>query len=283
MNPFYDLYITCFPEDSPADAKHLFTSVFSKATLVAEQQSNRPIAMLYLMDCELVDGENRYPVYYLYAACTHPDYRKQGWMRHLLERAKETARQNDKKAIFLKPAQPSLFHFYQKSNFTPYFSVGKWCGAAQNFTNLCQKAGLSFDSFFPSCSSEEWLSFRRRLLSESGCRYVDYPTDLFLGATADCHFIGNHTLGVAYEIRENLLFVKEALCRSGKERELLSLVRLLLTQSKCSLLELRLPTPLSAHLPVEFTISPEPFSVLWTTEDIPQSAALVPYHGFAFD
>ncbi len=41
------LYLTCFPEDSAADAEFLFQTVLSKAECVSEYDGDRLVAMLF--------------------------------------------------------------------------------------------------------------------------------------------------------------------------------------------------------------------------------------------
>lgn len=284
-NAYQELYLTCFPEDTPEDAAHLFEAVFSKAVCIDRKVDGRPIAMLYLMDCSLTTPSGSVPYYYLYAACTHPDYRGRGIMGQLLEEAKQAATLAGKQGIFLKPANQPLFGFYEKSEFQPFFKVCKLQTSAADF---CSKLDLMYpdDSVdFAPCTMAEWFEKRKQLLPHLTGLYADFPKSLLLGATDGCHvLLGADGMGLAYEIREDLLFIKEALAPLGNEDALLLATRDLLRETGCSRLELRMPATACSHQLLRFGAKIEPFSVIWS-KDIGLLLPLYdpPYHGFAFD
>lgn len=76
-------------------------------------------AMLFLLPCEIMIDDIKYPAKYLYAAATDPCYQGQGIMTKLLE---SVCNENDG-IIFLKPAQSSLQDFYLKRGFTPFYAT----------------------------------------------------------------------------------------------------------------------------------------------------------------
>ena len=277
---YQELYLTCFPEDTPEDAAHLFKGVFSKAICLERKVAGRPIAMLYLMDCNLVSANGVAPFYYLYAACTHPDFRVQGIMGQLLAEAKQVAIQNGKQGIFLKPANRPLFDFYQKSAFLPFFAVCKLQISTQAFGAFCQTMPLQAVSADP-CSMEEWYDTRRTLLPRLTTLYADFPKSLLLGATDGCQALRLEGAGLVYEIREDTLLVKEALVLPEKEPALFSLLYDLLGTTGCRNLELRLPATACSPALQQLGGRVEPFSVIWSAKPIPTTQT--PYHGFAFD
>ena len=80
-------------------------------------------SVLFLLEGDMhIEGRD-YPSYYLYAACTLKKYRGRGLMAELLESAKETADKNDKYFICLKPAEKSLFDFYEKHGYKTVFTI----------------------------------------------------------------------------------------------------------------------------------------------------------------
>ena len=68
-------------------------------------------------------------VTYIYGAATHPDYRKMGLMRALLERSFENDIKNGCIASVLIPANKNLFEFYKKLGYKTVFYVGKGSAA----------------------------------------------------------------------------------------------------------------------------------------------------------
>ena len=80
-------------------------------------------SMLFLLEGDMHFESKDYPSYYLYAACTLKKYRGRGLMAELLNFAKETANKNGKYFICLKPAEKSLFDFYDKNGYKTVFTV----------------------------------------------------------------------------------------------------------------------------------------------------------------
>ncbi len=72
--------------------------------------------MLFLLDCEIKADGKTSKGKYLYAAATLPEYRGQGLMAELIEKAKaETVEKGQ--YLVTKPAEPSLFAYYGKFGF----------------------------------------------------------------------------------------------------------------------------------------------------------------------
>ena len=61
------LYLLCFTDDTEEDAELLFENVLSKAKMISENNENgQPIAMLFLMDANIVNNTKVFDYYYLY-------------------------------------------------------------------------------------------------------------------------------------------------------------------------------------------------------------------------
>ncbi len=277
--PYKELYLKCFTEDTEEDAELLFKTVLSKAERVCEYHEGNPIAMLFLMDSNLRACDVTYPFFYLYAACTHPDHRGKGIMGELLQKAKEIALNKGKLGIFLKPANPPLFNFYAKSDFMPFFKITKVKTTAATFLHkvhpdTCQIFEMSMD---------EWQLKRKEFLNSLCDIYADFSNDLFSAATAGCRvLIGNHS-ALVYELRDDTLLIKEALCHSGYEKEMLNMSALLLNETKATNIELRFPTVYNTDAFKELNTETSYFSVLWDNGVLPKDSFKAPYHGFAFD
>lgn len=272
------LYLLCFTEDTEEDAELLFKNVLSKAIMISENnEEGQPIAMLFLMDASIVENGTSSNYYYLYAACTHPDYRSRGIMARLLEKAKETAIQNKKLGIFLKPANPPLFNFYAKSNFIPYFNVCKISTDSNKFIKDYPPVLNATIS-----TMDEWYSIRKDFLNSIGSSYVDFSKEILITATDGCTTITAKNYGFVYEVREKILLVKEALCANESINELLCGISYILKQSDCDVVEIRLPSLLADQL-TKFDDILQPFSVMWFAPDANKSKQTNEYHGFAFD
>ncbi len=106
------LYKKVFYEDSEDFAKTFTDKYFDKCCRYI-LCDGKMVAMLYLLDCVVFDGEKNHPALYLYAAATDPDYRNRGLMSKLIDSVLK-----ENKTIVTKPANQSLFSFYENFGFT---------------------------------------------------------------------------------------------------------------------------------------------------------------------
>lgn len=273
------LYLLCFTDDTDEDAELLFKNVLSKAKMLCEyNEKGLPIAMLFLMDASIVNNGKSSDYYYLYAACTHPDYRGKGIMAALLEKAKQTAIQSNKLGVFLKPANPPLFKFYAKSDFLPYFNVCKINMSADDFI----KSNPPELSKAEAITMEEWYDTRKDFLNSINSSYVDFSKEILITAADGCTPIKAEDFGFVYELRDSLFLVKEALCTKGNIEKLLGAISYILKTTNCNTVEIRLPHLLKDQL-TKFGDVLQPFSVMWFSPSANQSYENNGHHGFAFD
>lgn len=115
------LYKTAFPEDPDDFAADFINRFFDKSCRYI-LKNDKIVSMLFLLDGSLVENGKFSPVLYLYAAATHPEYRGEGLMGELIEKAKTEA-ENKGAFILTKPASASLFDYYGRFGFkTAVFS-----------------------------------------------------------------------------------------------------------------------------------------------------------------
>lgn len=105
------LYKKVFYEDGEDFAKTFTDKYFDKCCRFSKKDG-KVVAMLYLLDCTVFDGEQTHSAFYLYAAATDPNYRNQGLMSKLINSALA-----EDKLIITKPANDKLFSFYEKFGF----------------------------------------------------------------------------------------------------------------------------------------------------------------------
>ena len=278
---YKDLYLKCFTDDTEQDAEFLFETVLKKAERVCEYENGTPIAMLFLMDCRVQTKTESLPFYYLYADCTHPDHRGKGLMSKLLEKAKQKSLADGKMGIFLKPATPSLFDFYAKSGFEPFFKYTKIsCSAKQFLSNIEIKKAIAP---ITQMTLKEWQMRRYEPLGLLTDIYADFEGDLFYSAAAGCTAVFAGGAAIVYELRGDTLLVKEAFCRKGNEKALLSLTGAVLLMLRRENIELRLPAVYSDDAFVGLDPKTDYFSVIWHNDNLNLSDYEAPYHGFAFD
>ena len=77
----------------------------------------RPVAMLHLLPMAISEDGGLIPSQYLYAACTRPDYRRQGVMRQLIEAGRKLGHSRHLRYTVTVPAEPRLFKYYERYGF----------------------------------------------------------------------------------------------------------------------------------------------------------------------
>ena len=75
------------------------------------------VSQLFLLEGELASEKCKY----LYAACTHEDYRRRGIMEELIEFTKTYCKDKNYSSIFLVPANERLYSYYSKFGFVASF------------------------------------------------------------------------------------------------------------------------------------------------------------------
>lgn len=82
---------------------------------------NRPSAMVILLPRILLCGAERLNVSYIMGVTTRPELRGQGVMSELMRATHETLRRRHVDLAALIPAQPSLFDYYARFGYEPFF------------------------------------------------------------------------------------------------------------------------------------------------------------------
>ena len=108
------------------------------------------VSVLFLLDCETRIDEKLYKTAYLYAACTHPDYRNRGLMGSLLKAAQKQCEERNYDFISLVPATDSLFDYYSRFNYIDSFKERvfnlKRSDAEALASNLCETCDFTEDN-----------------------------------------------------------------------------------------------------------------------------------------
>ncbi|MCE2615888.1 MAG: GNAT family N-acetyltransferase [Phocaeicola sp.] len=136
-----ELWKTCF--NDPEEFIDLyFSRRYSDDINVDIRKDGRVVSALQMIPYDMTFFNATIKVAYVSGACTHPDYRKQGFMRRLLTEAHRKIRANDALFSTLIPAEDWLFHYYQVS------------GYASVFKFATEK--LSLDSFLFDYERNQW-------------------------------------------------------------------------------------------------------------------------------
>lgn len=103
-----ELWARCFA-DTQEERDWYFQNLYQPQEILADFEDRVPVAMLQMLPTALSAGNKTCPAAYLYGVCTHPDHRRQGRMRALLETAHQTLREQGVAYAFLKPEDPAVY------------------------------------------------------------------------------------------------------------------------------------------------------------------------------
>ena len=172
-----DLWRLSFSGDSDEDIA-LFCARFIDYGFVT-RVGGWVASMLFLLPAEVVYGDVRMPVGYIYAGATHPDYRQNGLYRDLIRFVLSYARKTGLKAVFLRPADEKLAQSYRRMGFT----VPMTC---REYTVSRAEVPVGRDYEPPSYRLE-----RRKRLNKTALPYVDWDECVLAYALTWCRAFGN--------------------------------------------------------------------------------------------
>ena len=107
--------------DSDAYINNFLDMMYKEGNALVSRVEGVAVAMLFLLESQLIIHGRPYSAYYLYAAATHPSYRNKGHMAKLINAATELSRMRGIDFIVLVPAEATLFDYYAKFGFETKF------------------------------------------------------------------------------------------------------------------------------------------------------------------
>ena len=118
------LWETAF-DDSKESLDYFFQSTASPERVLAAFEDGKPVSALYMLESEIIKDNKAYSAYYIYAVCTHPDFRGKGLMKSLFEELFKVAQSRNIDYLFLVPEEEYLFNIYEKLGFKNGFSYSE--------------------------------------------------------------------------------------------------------------------------------------------------------------
>ncbi len=129
------LWKTSF-DDSKESLDFFFDKTVSPQRVLAIFEDNKPVSALYMLESEIIISEKIYSAYYIYAVCTHPDYRGKGLMKSLFEELFKVAKSRSIDYLFLVPEEDYLFKIYKKLGFEIGFSYSEKIVSKKDFKDV---------------------------------------------------------------------------------------------------------------------------------------------------
>ena len=216
-----------FPEDGETTAEAFLKTVDLGTECLVAEEDGVPVSMVFLLPCELCDGENRWPVQYIYAAATLEAYRGRGIFAGLLETALEIGKARGQAGSFLRPAEPGLAAYYGRFGYEPFFYTD---------THYASLPGwLEANSTTPSAAMEEAAEYtvlREQCLAGIPL-YISWPERFAAYAAVSARQAGGRAAAfrfpegpgcALYDRAGDTLLVRELLCPPGRETSCLSAI-----------------------------------------------------------
>lgn len=118
------LWKTAF-DDSKESLDYFFQNTASPERVLAAFEEGKPISALYMLESDILIDKKEYSAYYIYAVCTHSDFRGKGLMKSLFEELFKVAKSRNIDYLFLVPEEEYLFNIYEKLGFKNGFSYSE--------------------------------------------------------------------------------------------------------------------------------------------------------------
>ena len=166
-----DLWHTVFGDDY-GFIDLIFKKEYEKSVLCfAEIVDGKAVSAFYLIENTLKFEGESYRGYYLYAAATLPENRKEGLMSKLINEALEYCKNNKVDFVSLVPSEESLYSYYSRFGF---------CKAMYRYINIGKAEAVTFFES-ESLDSDKILGIRNKYEGN----IISYSSEAF-GYALDC-------------------------------------------------------------------------------------------------
>ena len=206
-------------QDVFGDSRNVIDNFFNKTArlenIVCAFHGGKPVSVLYAIDSTVyLNGEEK-KAYYVYAVCTHPQYRGKGCMALTFSFLEKLSVERDVSYLFLVPAEKSLFSMYERLGFKVGFTRAKRLVKRDDFLAIEGEINqLSFEAY-KNCRRAH-LKVPQAILSEAGFNSFYRP----VGNNMKCIYVENAGLAV-YETESGKTEILELF---GNKEVLLSAV-----------------------------------------------------------
>lgn len=209
------IWAASFPEDSPADIDDFFARQFRAPECLIHVEDGVPVSMVFMLPAVLHAAGRALPVQYIYAASTLPAYRGRGIFGSLLRRAHELAVQREQAGSFLHPGEPSLYGYYRRFGYIPWFTAEQRRIAWDRLLEADGQAAL-----LRKVGEDAYHALRERFLAEYPA-WVEWGDRFTRQAVQDAQGRGGGLLAgeegcLLYTQAGDTALVSELLCLPGR-------------------------------------------------------------------
>ncbi len=220
-NDILTLWKQGFPEDTEEDIRAFLNTLRQDARCFMLMQGGEARSMAFVIPSVLMQNGKK-TVWYVYAAATATQHRKKGLFARLLEELARRAEGEGVYGMFLRPATPSLFGYYERLGFKTAFSVEQIkCKAKELYSEIESITWQTVTSHHAVCR-QYWLS----VCGVPHILWSERATDYAVKLLENGGMLASTKGAVMYRREGDRLTVTELLCRrQDREMVLSSLAR----------------------------------------------------------
>ncbi len=221
--------------DSEEEIMFFINNKYIPENTVVAECDGEIASVLFLLEGEMSIRGNKYPSYYLYAACTLKNFRGRGIMADLLSEAEKIAFSRGYDFICLMPGEKSLFDFYSKHGYKTVFSKKI---LTLNLNEILKQNTVEFnENNNLSCSemrNQVFADFDFFRWDEQSIKFAFEHTKLYNGKVFES--CNGYCL---YTVNSGVVYVKEF---AFTHNNLHDVVRFIMTENGCETAVLNLPS-----------------------------------------
>lgn len=118
----HNLYNICFADDHEF-SEWYFENIWDYSKTLVMKSEGKIVSSLQMLPLNFSNGINTVNGCYIFAVCTHPEYRGQGYAGSIINECFDICRENKNDFCALIVRESSLLNFYEKLGFRSVFDV----------------------------------------------------------------------------------------------------------------------------------------------------------------
>ncbi len=188
------LWRLCFPQDERFTA-YFFDTLYRPDQALMLTVDGTPAAMLHMFPRTLHWLGQDVPVSYLYGVGTHPDFRRRGLARVLLEQALFEMHLRGVFFTVLIPQEPWLFDFYAPMGFAPVFTLPRFA-FSEDPNHMGSNNTLQADADLSLHAGPEHIPLLQGVYEEAmaGRTHIHRTENHWLSVLTECAMAGGEIL-----------------------------------------------------------------------------------------
>jgi hypothetical protein len=202
---------------------YYYENRLSDNLIIMGYHGNTPVSTMHLIPKKFIIKNQEYMIYYIYGVATLEEFRKQGYLKEMMEKALFTLKEKNVPLVYLIPEDPLVYHKYgfvtvrekqeelvkleKKEYYNSTFSIKEMTLADVDEAVSFSKRKIKAD-FFRKRDKDFFLDMMLRQKAENG------SLELF--------YVGDELAGYGCVSNEQEFVISEILC--DQRQEFLSLI-----------------------------------------------------------